>query len=85
MKRMSISITVSDNGCLAFYGPLVAQTSTAAKNNSTKPCFYVARTMDAKDVGESLLAFIADATMTNDKPVFTPTPAAPAPNDDPLF
>lgn len=87
MKRISIAITVADNGGMTMFGPLSLATQTAAKNNDhSKQRMYISPTMDPLTVGSNLLAMLADLAMTEKPSIFDDgSPKQPSTNDDPLF
>lgn len=65
MKRITLALTVSDNGCLSFYGPL---NSLATKQpvDPSKQRQYVARSLKPLEVGQTLLAIITDLQLTTE-------------------
>lgn len=65
MKRLTIALTVSDNGCLSFFGPLQSM-ATKAPVDTTAQRQYVSRTLRPLEVGQTLLALITDLNLTKE-------------------
>ena len=63
MTKTAISIIAADNGGLVFQGPLPLATASKAPTPS-RPKTYISPTLDAKQVGETLLALLTDINMT---------------------
>ena len=66
MKKLSLSITLPDNGGVAFFGPLMA-TSVSSKSPGTynNQRMYICPTSDPAEVGKTLMAMLADLAMTD--------------------
>lgn len=72
MKRLSIAITVADNGGMTMFGPLTTQAPTKSPPDFSKQRMYISPTMDPLVVGTNLLAMLADLAMTEAAALKTP-------------
>lgn len=65
MKKVSLSISMPDNGGITFFGPLVASaTSTKGPYNYDKQRMYICANQDPLEVGKTLMAMLADLQMS---------------------
>jgi hypothetical protein len=65
MKKLSLSISMPDNGGITFFGPLMASpTSAKMPYNYDKQRMYICANQDPLEVGQTLLAMLADLQMS---------------------
>ncbi|WP_396190068.1 hypothetical protein [Flavobacterium sp.] len=67
MKKLSLSISLPDNGGITFFGPLVP--SAAAKMGTPDNMYrnqrmYISANQDPLEVGKTLMAMLADLQMS---------------------
>jgi hypothetical protein len=67
MKRISIAITLPDNGGISFFGPLspAAVPSKSYATNSGQQRMYISANQDPLEVGKTLMAMLADLQMSD--------------------
>jgi hypothetical protein len=65
MKKLSLSISLPDNGGITFFGPLSGTpTSVKAPYSYDKQRMYICANQDPLEVGQTLLAMLADLQMS---------------------
>jgi hypothetical protein len=66
MKKLSLSISMPDNGGITFFGPLMAQPTSgkAYSPNYDRQRMYICANQDPLEVGQTLLAMLADLQMS---------------------
>jgi len=64
MKKLSLSISMPDNGGITFFGPLAAPSSTKLPYTYDKQRMYICANQDPLQVGQTLLAMLADLQMS---------------------
>lgn len=65
MKKISLAINLPDNGGITFFGPLTASaTSTKIPTSYDKQRMYICANQDPLEVGQTLLAMLADLQMS---------------------
>jgi hypothetical protein len=69
MKRISIAITLPDNGGISFFGPLSSAAAAAASKSyptsSSQQRMYISANQDPLEVGKTLMAMLADLQMSD--------------------
>ena len=67
MKRICISITLPDNGGISFFGPLspAAAASKSYPTSSSQQRVYINASQDPLEVGQTLMAMLADLQMSD--------------------
>ncbi len=65
MKKLSLSISMPDNGGITFFGPLSSMASKVPSSyDYTKQRMYICANQDPLQVGQTLLAMLADLQMS---------------------
>lgn len=82
MKRLSIAITLADNGGMTMLGPLAPTTASKNPSDHSKQRMYISPNLDPLTVGTNLLAMLADISMAGDKPAVVPASAITSDNID---
>lgn len=68
MKRLSIAITLADNGGMTMFGPLALSQGSKTLAEQAKQRMYISHNLDPLTVGTNLLAMLADLAMTEKEP-----------------
>ena len=67
MKKISLSINLPDNGGITFFGPLMASPTVKQVHDGghySKQRMYICANQDPLEVGQTLLAMLADLQMS---------------------
>ncbi len=66
MKRISIAITLPDNGGISFFGPLSSMASKVPTSYDVRnQRMYISANQDPLEVGKTLMAMLADLQMSD--------------------
>lgn len=63
MKRFQLSISLPDNGGISFFGPLQTTSSKMPAHHGQR--MYICPTSDPAEVGKTLMAMLADLSMSD--------------------
>jgi hypothetical protein len=64
MKRITVSISLPDNGGITFFGPLSAAVASKSPSGVGQQRLYLCANHDPLEVGKTLLAMLADLQMS---------------------
>jgi len=65
MKKLSLSISLPDNGGITFFGPLMAPSTTKVPSQYHQQRMYISASQDPLEVGQTLMAMLADLQMSD--------------------
>jgi hypothetical protein len=68
MKKLSLSISLPDNGGITFFGPLIPASSSPKIPGGgvyQHQRMYISASQDALEVGKTLMAMLADLQMSD--------------------
>lgn len=73
MKKLSVSITLPDNGGIAFFGPLTGAPTAKSTSINSYPNqrMYICPSQDPVEVGKTLMTMLADLRLS-DVPITPP-------------
>jgi hypothetical protein len=65
MKRITVAISLPDNGGITFFGPLSAAMASKSPSSVGQQRLYLCANHDPLEVGKTLLAMLADLQMSD--------------------